>query len=396
MTDLQTFRLLLGCSDFLTALLICAYWSEHRKDRTLGVFFFSKCLLALSWTMLFFEHDHMSAFLLLVINLCCYIGIAMEISAFLRLIHRYNRITRWIYIYLIFIGFCGCLFILLFDNHESVRIAFFAFGVGIFAILPAYQMIRKRVYSRLTHLMGYLFFIVVFASGVIMLLSILKYFSILSLSSGLLQFFSFMGIYLVFFLSNTGFIMIKNELTGKELTRQANHDDLTKALNRRAFYEEAALYLRSNARKFSTLSFLIFDIDNFKGVNDQYGHEAGDRVLQDLANRIYLLIKRRMIFGRFGGDEFCLFMPNQDEMDSSQFAEHLRQAVSAARVPLKDNVITYSISIGLLTILVNDQTTVESLYVSCDTALYEAKKNGKNKVCRGQYEAAAAKQDKSL
>ncbi|MFT8363699.1 MAG: GGDEF domain-containing protein [Sporolactobacillus sp.] len=390
MLDVRTFLVVLSSSDLLTAVLIFSYWISHRRDHALRYFFLSKCIFALTWFFIFLERMNISITVLIAANMLLYFAIYLEITSLLRLIHCYRRFTRDIYLLLLAGGILGSFIFYGKYNQIDALFIYFAAGLGIFIVIPAVYMHLKRKESPLIRVMSFLFFCNIALSVAIPFVNILRMLSLLPISEDWMQIIALFGIYLVFFLSNIGFIMINNEIIALKLTRQATIDDLTQALNRRAFFEQTGKWIEKHRRNHAPLSFLLFDIDNFKSVNDTYGHEVGDLVLRDLSSRIYVLLRGSMIFGRFGGDEFCLLMPGADEANSAQFAEKMRAAIADASVRLPEGRLSYSISVGLLTLHPDSRTTVESLYVSCDAALYAAKKNGKNTVYRGQHEAAAA------
>lgn len=393
MLDVRTFLVVLSSSDLLMAFLIFAYWTGHRRDRVLRQFFISKCLFAFTWIFYLFVRNSDKVSILWMVNTLLFIGAYLEITAFLKLIHCYRRLMRRLYLLLLGAGLATFLWILRMDQQSDILLAYFSAGFGSFVVAPAFYLRKKRKDSPLIRVMSFFFLIIVVCSGTIACLDVLRNMSLIALRPEWMRVISLFGIYLGFFLSNTGFIMIQNEMVALKLTRQATIDYLTQALNRRAFFERTVKHLQRCKRTHAPLSFLLFDIDNFKAVNDTYGHEIGDLVLKDLANRIYSLISGEMIFSRFGGDEFCLLLPGADEAMSGIFAEKMRETVSHAIIRMENGTLSYSISIGLLTLMPDAETTIESLYVSCDAALYEAKRNGKNKVFRGHYEAAATLDD---
>ncbi|GAY76537.1 hypothetical protein NBRC111894_2091 [Sporolactobacillus inulinus] len=130
---------------------------------------------------------------------------------------------------------------------------------------------------------------------------------------------------------------------------------------------------------------MLFDVDKFKLINDTFGHDVGDRVLRSLSRRIFGRLDAQHLFARFGGDEFAILMPGYDEQQSEGAAEGIRAEIAASEIHLPDQSLTYTISIGLLTLIPDTYTDTERLYISCDNALYGAKKNGKNSICRGHY-----------
>ena len=167
-----------------------------------------------------------------------------------------------------------------------------------------------------------------------------------------------------------------------ELFRQARFDYLTGLSNRRYFLERGEEELRRAGRYGKQLSVGMMDIDNFKKINDQYGHDAGDAVLKTLADVCIETLRDVDIVGRMGGEEFAVLMPETDFAAALEAFERLREAFAGALVPLVSRVdgIRFSVSIGVA----NHRSAVdrlEDLLKLADQALYQAKASGKNRVC---------------
>ncbi|XPV69093.1 MAG: diguanylate cyclase [Halarcobacter sp.] len=162
----------------------------------------------------------------------------------------------------------------------------------------------------------------------------------------------------------------------RKLKEQTNKDALTKIYNRK-FYnqkikEMISLYKRYN----QTFSFLIFDIDNFKKVNDTYGHDKGDLVLKEATKTVNEAIRTNDYFFRIGGEEFVVLLSETNLSDSKEAAEKIRVLISEKVNCIENEIIT--ISIGLTEINKDDDCL--SIFKRADRLLYEAKRDGKNQV----------------
>ena len=123
----------------------------------------------------------------------------------------------------------------------------------------------------------------------------------------------------------------------------------------------------------------MFDIDNFKKINDTYGHLAGDHVLKQLASVIKSRIRREDILSRYGGEEFAIILPEIDAYNSIQFAEKIRRLIEKAVFKFEDTEIPVTVSVGVSVLVpeVNDPT---EFIKQADDNLYAAKTAGRNRV----------------
>jgi diguanylate cyclase (GGDEF)-like protein len=164
-----------------------------------------------------------------------------------------------------------------------------------------------------------------------------------------------------------------------ELRAQAITDDLTKLHNRRylseRFKEERARALRNQ----HTLAVIMLDIDSFKRVNDHYGHDAGDAVLQDLAMVTRAVVRAEDVVARYGGEEFCVLLPEVSMEEAEGVAERLRAVVERRRLPDAAGVRNVTVSVGVAYLATDDSAT--DVFTRADEAMYEAKRAGGNGVC---------------
>jgi diguanylate cyclase (GGDEF)-like protein/PAS domain S-box-containing protein len=160
----------------------------------------------------------------------------------------------------------------------------------------------------------------------------------------------------------------------------ARTDPLTGLANRRAFEEAINLAFRRNKQRRTPASLLMIDIDHFKQVNDQFGHEAGDAALVCLAAKLRSNSRAFDLAARLGGEEFALLLPGTNEHGATTVAERLREDVGRTEVALARKRFHVTISIGIATFL-DDDPEWQASVTRADEALYEAKSSGRNKVC---------------
>jgi len=167
-----------------------------------------------------------------------------------------------------------------------------------------------------------------------------------------------------------------------ELLLLASEDPLTKLYNRRYLYNTAEYSLELAKRNKTDISIIILDIDNFKSVNDTYGHQFGDTVLMSLAKKLQELSRKSDIVARWGGEEFLILFSQTNMECALKKSEKIRKEVEKLVVNLEDGKeLKFTISVGVSQIEIKSDTTIELAIGRADEALYEAKHNGKNKVC---------------
>ncbi|GAA0266756.1 MULTISPECIES: GGDEF domain-containing protein [Pseudomonas] len=159
-------------------------------------------------------------------------------------------------------------------------------------------------------------------------------------------------------------------------TRAAQTDELTGLMNRRAFFERAQVLYAQCRHNQQPLCALMLDMDHFKQINDTYGHQAGDQVLRQIGGVISASFRQADVYGRLGGEEFAVLLPNTSLDTARAIAEQLIKAISGlAAEPVKG----LSASLGLASTHDHDQD-LHGLMNMADKALYRAKAQGRNQV----------------
>ncbi|MCB9757131.1 MAG: GGDEF domain-containing protein [Candidatus Omnitrophica bacterium] len=166
----------------------------------------------------------------------------------------------------------------------------------------------------------------------------------------------------------------------QDIEQLAITDSLTEVHTRRHVMERLEEE-RSRAQLHKTnMSFLMIDIDFFKNFNDQYGHLTGDQILREISLIIKANIREIDIIGRYGGEEFCVVLPDTDYEAAVYVAERIRAAVEAATIKAYDTMTKATVSIGIA-VYTQDGKEINELIDKADWALYRAKKEGRNRVC---------------
>lgn len=378
--DMKTAFISVVLGHLFTVILISAYRYGHKKDKLINTFYVSKWLEVAGWGLVIFRGGIPEYISLGIVNSLLFAGSAVETVALSMVMHAYNRRVKRRYIVFTIFSIVGFNALVLLGVSESTRIAFASLCTGMFLVYPVYRMITGSYSSMLKRLMGYLYGIVVIGLFGRAAMSLFTEQSVGFFTPNLYQALSFLSLYLIMILENTGFILLYKEQADERLIRMATWDDLTGTLNRRTFIEKAEGLLTSLSRSRSAVSFILFDIDHYKNINDTYGHITGDRVLAGMSGLIKEKLNDGDLFGRFGGDEFAILLPGTNEEQSGEAAERLRLAVEHMRVPAIP--VSFTISMGIITLDRWMEPGVNKLYKWCDQALYEAKRRGRNCVVR--------------
>ena len=169
-------------------------------------------------------------------------------------------------------------------------------------------------------------------------------------------------------------VALQNARDYREKLEQAIRDPLTGLYNRRFFFEALEKEVQRSERYGSGASLALFDVDDFKRINDTMGHAEGDEVLREIGRIVEAIIRPTDSFARIGGEEFALLMPETNQLDALLVAERLRTAISRHRI-LPDRRVTVS---GGVASCPQDATSREELQRRADAALYWAKRHGKD------------------
>lgn len=184
-----------------------------------------------------------------------------------------------------------------------------------------------------------------------------------------------------------GFVLACLERAAKQMERLASQDGLTGCLNRTTTQTMLGHALERCRRDRQPLAVVLFDLDHFKQVNDAHGHLVGDQVLREFAQAVQSRIRASDVFGRTGGEEFCLGLPNTSRDGAWEVVESVRSSVASAQFTGRDGrPVRVTVSAGISAVAFHEEhpaladLTVETLYGDADVQLYRAKRQGRNQV----------------
>ncbi|WP_156782011.1 GGDEF domain-containing protein [Acidihalobacter aeolianus] len=174
----------------------------------------------------------------------------------------------------------------------------------------------------------------------------------------------------------------------RELQRLASTDTLTGLHNRRSFFALAETEIKRAKRKNGPLSLLLLDVDNFKNINDRFGHSVGDAALGAIVDAVTQCLRDYDIAARIGGEEFAVLLPDVPQTGAMEVAERVREAIEHARFTTPAGPFSLTVSIGVAPVS-TDAATIDRALSLADDALYVAKRAGRNRVSLAANSGAA-------
>ncbi|MBT3390027.1 MAG: diguanylate cyclase [Chloroflexi bacterium] len=189
--------------------------------------------------------------------------------------------------------------------------------------------------------------------------------------------------------ATVGLVLTLRDITAQyellQKTKQlAISDPLTGIYNRRHFFSLLQQELERARRQHSPLAVMMFDIDDFKAINDQYGHAAGDQVLIETVQLCQQHLRAYDVMSRYGGDEFAIYLPQTDLELASHVARRLCASIRAHIIQSNHHSFQRTVSIGVAACSCKQQDSADSLMAIADKALYQAKQNGKDQIATEQ------------
>jgi diguanylate cyclase (GGDEF)-like protein len=177
------------------------------------------------------------------------------------------------------------------------------------------------------------------------------------------------------------FLMTRQLEISKEQAEQlARVDELTGLYNRRAFYEYGKVLANNSQRNKDELAMIHMDLDNFKTINDKFGHAAGDEALKQIGHILLRRLRKSDIFARIGGEEFGMLLPLTSLDKAARLAEDLRQMIAATTVTFEEQNFALTASFGVT----SGVCDIDTLVRQADMAMYQSKESGRNTVVRDE------------
>jgi len=378
--DLRTIVFMSMLLTFVLSMLLGLTRAHHKSYRGPGYWAVGNLFVGLGMVLVLIQLDNKTVFLpsaaVIGAGLSLYIN---GIQAFAGQ-QPDHRIPPTMFAALFLINF---FFMVIRDDMRSVVV------IDAFIFATIYLACARLTFAKEEGLLGNLYWI---ASSLFMLLGVLmlgraatavlvdaRVFD--SFATWPVNAYTFMiGAVSQFFVSSLFVLMLSYKLN-QNLENMATVDGLTETLNRRGLEASCAKISALCKRTYMDMAVLLIDVDFFKKVNDKHGHLVGDEVLKHMASIIQNVLRRGDVVGRYGGEEFVIFMPNTVEDDASVLAERIRLAIADQPFVSDEVYIPVTVSIGVAD-SVRAGFEFKGLVSAADATLYKAKDNGRNNVMR--------------
>ncbi|MDR3566171.1 MAG: GGDEF domain-containing protein [Negativicutes bacterium] len=376
--DIFTMLYMLAIGNLIWFLLYFAYFRFSAKKFAADRYWLiAKLLQAAAWTLLAMRDGIPDFFSVLAGNSALFAGLAAECVAILMAADKLDLRTKSGYV----VG-TGCGMLLMIYGYltpGSIKV-FIASGVTflMMAFLGGRLLFAKTDTPFLQKVFGFC----VFAISLILLVRTIT-FSGSNCEYNLftpmvIHTLSLISMYFLLLISGIGILLILREKVDVELMRESRVDYLTDLPNRRDFLDKAARSIAQCSREKQSVAILVIDLDHFKQVNDQFGHETGDEVLKYLGGYLQVNIREYDVACRMGGEEFAVLLPNVGEGEAVKTAQRIKQERHSVAVNGQDIVFTMSIGVCVADLAIHSVITLTDLLRCGDKGLYQAKKAGKN------------------
>lgn len=384
--DTKTIVLAALFVNVLMIILLIGYRSRLKRERPINMFLRAKVFqmsIFIAWGIsLYFQMPEWTqTVFLLTRNIFFLTAIVCECLAYLILLQECSSSLKAAYISLLIVSisaFCLVCFLEASEDFRIITISIMASTIILYTVLLCFLRKGNTFLLRFIGLL-YLFIMAAFVFRALVAGNVFSSQEAVKVQWQTWISFSFL---ILAILGNNGFVLLAKEQTDDKLLVLANLDGLTGILNRRAFMEQTARFLRYFARKKKPVSFIMFDVDNFKKVNDTYGHFVGDIALRTVAREVQIQLRSYDFLGRYGGDEFVIMLPGTGEKESDVVAERLRNMIESKVIYDERIKVQVTLSIGMVTVIPLNTTTIDMLYKLSDWALREAKQAGGNCMVR--------------
>ena len=377
--DIKTLVLALALGNLSLCAALFFFEYENKKSLTLSTWAIAKQCQAVGWILLYFRGVVPELLAGPLANAVLLAGFALDAGALWEGVGR----PRWrniLYPALsLAVGVLLAFHIL--DTSPAVRLTFGSLFVGFFFLAGVLALARAWRHGSMLrrYLVVAMFVLTLVIVGRGLLTAVFPD-GLSWVSANALQLFGFGGFYLMMLVNAFGYLLLSREKLQMDLARLETTDALTDVPNRRGFYQALAPWMALARRPGQPTALIILALDQFKRVNDSYGHAAGDAALKSMVETCKKQLRDSDLMGRLGGAEFAIQLPRTGQEDAMMVAERIRRAIEAMPVKTERAIIKLTASMGVTTIRADDSTV--SLFKRADEALQAAKVRGENQVAQ--------------
>ncbi|MBL4911528.1 MAG: GGDEF domain-containing protein [Alteromonadaceae bacterium] len=353
--------------------------TSFRSFRQLGSGYF---LFALGFVLIGLRAYVSDFFSIIIANALIVAGFSILIMGILKFLDYPTQHCKNVTLTLIFLLISSFLYFTYINNNASLRIIIISAVIAAQCFFSSYKIMRhkEKLYRLFTRFLGYAFLF----CGLVFSLRV--YITATSplvnnfMEAGSIHAMSLVAQQLVVITSCFTLSWSASQKLVHKLAIQATIDPLTQVYNRRAMEEFAEKEILRAQRNKSHLAIILMDIDLFKQVNDNYGHQVGDKVLQEFALRLKNSLRQYDTLARYGGEEFLLLLPNTEAEIAITIAEKLRNTIAQPVFELNISPpLSVTASFGVACVQ-GDKINWQQLVGFADNAMYHVKANGRNKV----------------
>jgi diguanylate cyclase (GGDEF)-like protein len=376
----KTIIILTALASFINCILIIPYNKQHFSATIQYHLYAQGCFVA---AFFLFAIDGMSE-KIAIANCGILFGGVLEVLAIMKLCEKYSERIKNILLMGIGIVVILQAGLLIVVDLSSIRIALVTTTSGILWLYASYLLFAGRNRTTLQFLIGILLVIIVVASGFRVFEALTYEGTYVIYTKGTAQTLTFLSTFTFMIVSGSGIVLLAKEKADEQLRIIATYDELTEVFNRRHFILEAEKAISFANRHNTPFSLLMLDIDHFKNINDSFGHQSGDSVLQLFVNTLKSELRQYDLVGRIGGDEFLIFLQSISKEDAHEVAERIRKSVALKEL----NGVHFTTSIGIFSMDPNEikDNNFDEIYRQSDIALYEAKNSGRNRIVQRRKE----------
>lgn len=377
--DVKSMISVLFWGNLISALLIVAFYISNPlvRDKVLSACcILAKLFQAFAYFLFFFRGQMPDILSVNLGNSLLFLGFYCEALLMLSMGRKKNRLYRYL------IGGIVLFALIIFNLAEQIhpdspgfRVAVASICVFLTLLVPTLRLLFARGISGFRRLLSifYLLYLAMLLPRTVQAL----YLSIGVLDNSLVQVLTFLSLILLMIFNLSAYLVVMKENADKSILKLATTDALTGLANRHNFMAAASSLYKSHNEDKLPLTILFMDLDDFKKVNDTFGHGFGDEVLKRFAGLLRSKLRNEDLACRFGGEEFLALLPRADAKAAAIVSERILEETRAARFEQYPD-FQFTVSIGIADGIPGDNESLEDFVDRADQALYQAKGAGKD------------------